>query len=69
MFRVALVGAGGMAGMHASCYAAIDNAELVGVMDIREAAAQALAASLQKMGWKPCELLWRLWNPSRPESP
>jgi UDP-N-acetylglucosamine 3-dehydrogenase len=43
MFRVALVGAGGMAGMHASCYTAIPNAELVGVMDIRPEAAQALA--------------------------
>ena len=43
MLRVALVGAGGMAGMHASCYAEIANAELVGVMDIRPEAATALA--------------------------
>jgi predicted dehydrogenase len=43
MFRVALVGAGGMAGVHASCYANIPNAELVGVMDIRPEAAEALA--------------------------
>src|SRR5579871_1053943 len=43
MFRVALVGAGGMAGMHAGCYRAISNAELVGVMDIRAEAASALA--------------------------
>ncbi len=43
MFRVALVGAGGMAGMHARCYSAIPNAELVGVMDIRPEAAEELA--------------------------
>ena len=43
MFRVALVGAGGMGGMHASCYKQIANAELVGVMDIRAEAAQAMA--------------------------
>lgn len=42
MFRMALVGAGGMAGVHASCYAKIANARLVGVMDIRRDAAQAL---------------------------
>jgi predicted dehydrogenase len=33
-----------MAGMHAGCYGAIDGAELVGVMDIRAEAAEALAA-------------------------
>jgi UDP-N-acetylglucosamine 3-dehydrogenase len=43
MLRVALVGAGGMARTHGNCYAAIPNATLVGVMDIREEAAQALA--------------------------
>jgi UDP-N-acetylglucosamine 3-dehydrogenase len=50
MLRVALVGAGGMAGMHAGCYGNIPGAELAGVMDIREEAAQALAA---KHGAKP----------------
>lgn len=50
MFRIALVGAGGMAGMHAGCYANIPNAELVGVMDIRAEAAGALAG---KHGAKP----------------
>lgn len=44
MFRVALVGAGGMAGIHASCYGKIEKAQLVGVMDIRQEAAEALAA-------------------------
>ena len=44
MLRVALVGAGGMARTHAGCYAAIPNAVLVGVMDIRGEAAQELAA-------------------------
>ncbi len=43
MFRIALVGAGGMAGMHASCYKSISNAELVGVMDIRMEYAEKLA--------------------------
>lgn len=43
MLRVALVGAGGMARTHAGCYAAIPNAVLVGVMDIRKEAAQELA--------------------------
>lgn len=43
MLRVALVGAGGMAGVHAQCYSDIENAQLVGVMDIRAEAAQALA--------------------------
>src|SRR5579884_4379749 len=50
MLRVGLVGAGGMAGMHANCYANIANAELAGVMDIRPEAAQALA---EKHGAKP----------------
>src|SRR5690349_15842999 len=50
MLRVALVGAGGMAGMHAGCHAAIPNADLVGVMDIRAEAAEALAG---KHGAKP----------------
>lgn len=49
MFRVALVGAGGMASLHASCYARIPNATLVGVQDIRAEAAHALA---QKHGAK-----------------
>ena len=43
MFRVALVGAGGMASLHASCYSQIENATLVGVMDIRIDAAETLA--------------------------
>ncbi len=44
MFRVAVAGAGGMAGMHARCYGRLPNAQVVGVMDIREEAASALAA-------------------------
>lgn len=43
MLRVALVGAGGMARTHAGCYAAIPNAVVVGVMDIRTEVAQELA--------------------------
>lgn len=49
MLRVALVGAGGMAHMHASCYANIANAEVSGVYDIRPAAGAALA---EKYGGK-----------------
>lgn len=45
MYRIAIVGAGGMAGTHARAYAEIPNARLVGVMDIREEAAAALAGA------------------------
>ena len=45
MLRVALVGAGGMARTHAGCYAAIPNATVVAVMDIRREAAQELAGA------------------------
>ncbi len=44
MFRVVLVGAGGMAGVHANCYKSIENAKLVGVMDIRMEYAEKLAS-------------------------
>ena len=43
MFRIALVGAGGMAGYHAECYKNIKNAEIVGVLDIRPEVAEVLA--------------------------
>lgn len=43
MMRVALVGAGSMANVHANCYGKMDTAELVGVYDIRADAAQTLA--------------------------
>ena len=43
MLKVALVGAGSMAGMHAGCYTKIENADLVGIMDTRLEAAAALA--------------------------
>jgi len=43
MIRVAIVGAGGMGSVHANCYGKMENAELVGVYDIRPDAAQALA--------------------------
>jgi len=43
MRRVAIIGAGGMAGSHAACYAKIENAEIVAVMDVVPNAAQALA--------------------------
>src|SRR5580658_5854065 len=44
MMRVALVGAGGMASVHAECYGKIENAQLAGVMDIRKEAAETLAS-------------------------
>jgi len=50
MLRVGLVGAGGMASMHARCYDSIANAHLVGVFDIRPEAAMDLAA---KHGARP----------------
>ena len=43
MLRVALVGAEGMGRTHAGCYASIANAEIVGVMDVREEAGKDLA--------------------------
>ncbi len=43
MMRVALVGAGGMASVHAECYGQIQGAKLASVMDIRLDAASALA--------------------------
>jgi UDP-N-acetylglucosamine 3-dehydrogenase len=43
MFRVAIVGAGGMAGVHAGCYSKMGNAQIVGIYDIRPDAAQTLA--------------------------
>ena len=43
MLKIALVGAGGMGSLHASCYAGIPNAQLAGVYDIRHDAAAALA--------------------------
>jgi UDP-N-acetylglucosamine 3-dehydrogenase len=43
VFKIGLIGAGGMAGTHARGYAKIPNAQLVGVMDIREEAAGKLA--------------------------
>lgn len=43
MRKVALVGAGGMAGVHAGCYSKMENAHVVGVYDIRADAAQILS--------------------------
>ena len=47
MLRIALVGAGTMGGMHAGCYAKIENAQLVGVLDTQLEAAQTLADRYQ----------------------
>jgi len=64
VLRVALVGAGGMAGMHAGCYAGIPNADLVGVMDVRPEAAQALAG---KHGAQPYSDFDRMLTETRPD--
>jgi len=44
MQKIALIGAGGMGANHADCYAQIEDAGLVAVMDIRPDAAASLAA-------------------------
>lgn len=64
MLRVALVGAGGMAGVHANCYAAIENAQLVGVMDIRPEAAEALAG---RHGATPYTDFGKMLSETRPD--
>jgi UDP-N-acetylglucosamine 3-dehydrogenase len=46
MFRVAMVGAGGMATMHTRCYSQLPDAGVVSVMDIRGEAAKKLADSV-----------------------
>ena len=43
MVRVGLIGAGFMGGMHANCHAAVPEAELVAVADIREEEARKIA--------------------------
>src|SRR5579871_2872893 len=45
MFAIAIVGAGGMASMHARSYAGLSNARIAGVMDQRDSAARDLAAA------------------------
>lgn len=64
MFRVAIVGAGGMAGMHAGCYANMANAELVGVLDTRPDAAKELAG---KHGAKPFTDFDTMLEETRPD--
>jgi len=46
MFRVAVIGCGGMGATHARCYGSIPSAEVVGVMDQSAEAAGRLAESL-----------------------
>ncbi len=62
--RIALVGAGGMASMHAECYSAIPNATLCGVMDIRHDAAASLAG---RHGATPYSDFDRMLNDLRPD--
>ena len=45
MFAIAIVGAGGMASMHARCYAGLSNARIAAVMDQRDSAARDLAGA------------------------
>jgi UDP-N-acetylglucosamine 3-dehydrogenase len=63
MFRVALVGAGNMGGKHASCYKQIANAELVGVMDIRAEAAEALAAKHEAQAFTDFDVMLEQTRP------
>lgn len=64
MFRVAMVGAGGMATTHARCYAALPSARVVGVMDARAEAARALA---EPHGAEPFNDLDAMLEATRPD--
>ncbi|MEP6755070.1 MAG: Gfo/Idh/MocA family oxidoreductase [Chthonomonadales bacterium] len=55
MVKVALVGAGGMASIHARGYAALPNADLKGIMDIRPDVARNLANPLGAKGYSNFE--------------
>ena len=57
MMRVALIGAGGMASVHANCYSKMENAELVGVYDLRFDAAQLLADKHNAYAFSDFEIL------------
>ena len=61
--RIALVGAGGMASVHAACYEKIKNAELVGVMDIRLEAAETLALKFGAKAYTDFALMLREVEP------
>ncbi|MHB0912775.1 MAG: Gfo/Idh/MocA family protein [Armatimonadota bacterium] len=51
MQRIALIGAGGMAGVHADAYSRIPNARVVAVLDVNRSAAETLA---KKLGAPAC---------------
>lgn len=63
MFRVAVIGAGGMAGMHAHCFAAMPDARVVGVMDIRPEAAAAVAAGVGAEAFTDAETMLKATRP------
>ncbi|WP_346428492.1 Gfo/Idh/MocA family protein [Alicyclobacillus mengziensis] len=55
MLKVLVIGAGTMGSVHATAYADMTQAELVGVVDIRLSAAEAVAAKLQTKAFKSFE--------------
>jgi predicted dehydrogenase len=59
MQRVALIGAGGMGGVHAGAYSKMKNAGLVAVMDIRPEAASAMAEKYGAQAFTDAEAMFR----------
>jgi predicted dehydrogenase len=64
VFKIGLIGAGGMAGTHARAYANLPNATLVGVTAAHPETAQALAAA---HGARVYDSLETLWEAERPD--
>jgi predicted dehydrogenase len=58
MRKVALIGAGGMGSVHASCYPDIGNAQLVAVMDVRPEVASAAAEKYGAQAYSDAEKLF-----------
>jgi len=64
MFRVAMIGAGGIAKQHARGYAALPNAELIGIADVQQEAATTLAGAY---GATPYTDVQRMLEELRPD--
>jgi predicted dehydrogenase len=63
MFKIAVIGCGGMGTTHARCYERIAAAKVVGVMDQDEEASARLAASLGVKPYTDAEAMLRDLNP------
>lgn len=63
MQKVAVIGAGGMGRTHARAYKDMENAALVGVLDIRKEAAENLAASVECKAFTDFEEMLRVTEP------